>query len=423
MQPQVQRLWFNDPMAGFAVILPEDFEIGTSLSGQTMAGVNARYIGSFFAPWFSFTYTKHPPQASAAFMAQMLKELGGQTEMGPTKRPDEWLVYSDVAMAAYGRFICRFVFRRSADKHYVISATVPADLDAQFQDDILTALSTCRPIPFPVFKLYEEPTEHAYKIRLPEKWKWEGSIYRSTLCPGYFVWKAMSPDGLVGCFESAPLEGLPGFCDAKNAASTVIFASLREHFPDLAFVGFKEYPRAGDQIGRTLMLLVRNSLEIRSQKASAFYTGMYKGARLLIKVDISQDYVKNLLSSSSTLRVCGAWAPADAFEKLYPMGYGVLTSLRPSREWIRRNDMYTKEALDYRTEVFERALEKWSEQSRTTYYDHVAGKDVVMDMSGIDHCDVVRGSDGDYYYYDSKTEAEMKKRIEAGEFSVLTRKP
>mgnify|MGYP007094601305 CR=1 FL=1 len=58
----------------------------------------------------------------------------------------------------------------------------------------------------------------------------------------------------------------------------------------------------------------------------------------------------------------GAWAPVAEFDKLYPYGRGVLSSLVTSQEWVQKQAKAVQEVLKVRRDAMEKQMAKWSRQ-------------------------------------------------------------
>jgi len=204
--PAVPQVEYVNPIAGFSIEIPEDWEMATGTGGYTEIAIDAP-VGAAVAtqPALWFFRAKHPAEEEARLLARDLGQINGGAEptVAATGREGEWEV-SCRSSGVRGELIERWRCRDEAGQSYVIGALARPGVAEAFGAEIDRAFETCRLVGGPVVHFFQEPTENAYRMVLPVGWTWEGQILRTGAIPGYFVWKVQSQDGLTGCFSSPP---------------------------------------------------------------------------------------------------------------------------------------------------------------------------------------------------------------------------
>ena len=166
---QVPRATYHNPIAGFSVDIPTDWEMGSALPGTVLVALDGEQTSGvpYVQPVLWFAYSLLTPEALAANLARALGTLEGQTlAPHPTARPGEW----ELTFTSGQGGLERWLFRNENGHTYVIGALVRADLAPVFQADLDAALASCRLIARPAIKLFLEPTERAYSLVLPADW-------------------------------------------------------------------------------------------------------------------------------------------------------------------------------------------------------------------------------------------------------------
>jgi hypothetical protein len=106
----------------------------------------------------------------------------------------------------------------------------------------------------------------------------------------------------------------------------------------------------------------------RIDKIYADYVGSLKGVPIRIRTCI----LTYLIDSSPLfggngywqLMVSGTWAPIKDFDNLYSITRGVQTSLSVTREWKKKQEIYVKDVLGYKSSVFEETNTEWDRYIR-----------------------------------------------------------
>jgi len=393
-QPDVGRVVYDNPIVGFSLTIPEDWDMATGVLGDTVITMNSR-TPSPLAPALSFFYMRGTPEEGAEQLAQFLvamgRGLGVDVQHGlevslarvgpnpllpPTGKPDE----EDVRLALsagppIGDVVGRWLCRQEKGTTYVIGMIAGRDAAEQFKDDIDTAFSTCHLIDRAAVHYFREPTENGYRLMLPYDWRWEGSIYRDVNVPGWFVLRAQRADGLVGCFESPPVQAMTTYIDAQTAAGGFLLNELRKQVPDLQLESVRRLPRAGEHLAYAIRAATAAGSELVAERARADYVGTANGTRVRIRVDISLDFAPLLIGGGSeTIWVNGGWAPVDKFDSLFPLARGVTGSLWETPEWRRNVRAAASAAMKGRMGAMEESAEDWDRYLREV--------DLVKDPAG-----------------------------------------
>jgi hypothetical protein len=365
---EVPRIVFNNPVAGFSLAVPEDWEMATGNAGNTEIAIDASTGASLLAqPAMWFFYSPRPPQQQAEQLARDLQTLGADTpQVDRTAQVDEWEIRADFPITRVGLVMTRWLCRHERGMSYVIGVAVRSELAQRYQEDIDVAFQSCQLIEHPILQVFREPRENAYRIMLPQGWNWEGEIIRTASVPGYFQWKARRQDNLVGCFTNEPGVlniGTPYF-SAHEAAAGIVLDGLRQLMPDAQLEQIHELPRIGDHI-RTASRLAISGSDPRGDKVRADYLATEHGVQVRVRVDI----VTWMPSMSNTpglegrgnwfLFTAGTWAPAAEFDEQYALARGVQASLQTSMEWKKRQFETVGDSIADRNSALDKANEGW----------------------------------------------------------------
>lgn len=272
-QGEAPRAVFDNPIAGFSVTIPEDWDMGTGALGDTVMTVNTR-TPSLLAPSLSFFYMRTSPKEGAEQVAGFLRGIGQalRVNVAPqvraTGKSDEWEVTMTTSVPLVGELTGRWLCRRQEGATYVIGMIGTSQAAEKFKDDVDTAFNTCHLINRQAIRYFREPTENGYRLMLPEGWKWEGSIYRDVNCPGWFVIKVRSPDGLTGCFESPPIQATTDYIGAQSLAESTFLQKLRKEVPDLELEAVHDMPRAGEVLAHAIQTAVASPMPLRAERAN-----------------------------------------------------------------------------------------------------------------------------------------------------------
>ena len=368
---EVSYVVYNNPVAGFSIIIPEDWELSAGTAGQTEIAIDASSGSSLlYYPLLWFFYVEQSPEYYAKILSTTLQYAGGKNiDTHPTGRENEWEVIAYMNHDLLGEMRSQWMIRSEGEVNYVIAGMVRSTYYSTFKKDIDFAFRSVYLIGRPAISIFLEPTEHAYRILLPYGWKWEGEIIRGTNLPGFFVWKAQSRDELSGCFISPPVPFEPTYpyIPSDKICNSLVLQELRKNVPDLHLEKIYYLPRADAYYVYSIKALLP-SMNPRIDKIYADYAGTLKGIPIKIRVCI----LTHLIDSSPLfggngywyLMVSGAWAPTKDFDTLYSIARGVQTSLSVTREWKKQQEKYVKEVLGYRSSVFEETNEEWDRYIR-----------------------------------------------------------
>lgn len=77
-QSQVPNVTYTNPIAGFSMVIPEDWEIATATAGQVEISIDAPTGASLlYYPLLWFFYAEVPPENNALLLSQALQASGG----------------------------------------------------------------------------------------------------------------------------------------------------------------------------------------------------------------------------------------------------------------------------------------------------------------------------------------------------------
>jgi hypothetical protein len=339
-QGEIPRVTYLNPVAGVSIDLPEDWEMGTNDWGSLFMGLDADVApgNCRFAPQLWFFYCKETPKAMAEVLKQHVPLLGGQIDSaGPTGNGKEWEVRF-TSNGAVGTLHERWLCRTERGLNYVIAAMVKPELEAQVQGGVDAALASCRIIGGPKMKRFMEPSEHAYRMLMPQDWRCESKVVRDPQVPGYFEWRATSPDSACGAFSGKPtvFNIATPYMSATQATQQFILPALAKQVPGLRLDGIKELSRQSAYY-RALIKGAGLGDKPLMDKVRADFVAERGGALIRMRVTVAtlQMDQSAILGGRGDwmLFASGAWAPDNQFEKLYPLGRGVMASLATDPDW------------------------------------------------------------------------------------------
>ncbi len=364
-QGTVPRVNYTNPLLAFGTTIPEDWDVVTQISGSVEIGLGAgsdATLPGYPSIWFFFT--KRTPADEAQRLAADLQRLGaGEQAKVRQTGPDEW----EITMASKGTrgpLVEQWLCRTQGGQSYVLGAMCTPQTAPQWKDDIDTCLRTFHLLEQPPARFFREPTENAYKLIVPEGWQWQGAIMRTRLVPGYFVWLVKSPDGLSGAFSGAPtvFDITTHYCPAEKAAGTLYLEQLRTIAPDARLVGVHPLPRVGQAV-REAVSAAGIGNEALADKVIAEYLCTINSVPVGIRVEIftlclgkSEVLGRTIDWSMSS---CGAWAPVQQFEQIYPLARGIVSSLRTGKDWWEKRWEPVNDALKHARQARDRVNAMW----------------------------------------------------------------
>ena len=362
-QEQVPRLEYADPIAGFSMTIPEDWEVMWGDLGQVMisidAGVGVPTAAVYPVIWF--WRAKKPAEELARWLAEVLTKLDAATPK-VTGAGDEWVVELTAA-GSRGPLWERWVVRSQDGQSYLVGALCKPQYLESFQEDLDTALATCRLIPRVPLQRFLEPTENAYRMVFPEGWEWDGRIIRAEGVPGYFEWKAQSGDKSRGAFSAPPavLNIMTPYLPAAQAARDLVLPALQQQYGDVKLEAVHELPRVGAYFAGVIKAVgIGNNPHV--DKVRADYLVTMDGTRVRARLSIGTFMLEAspLLGGRGDwfLTTNGAWAPVATFDRDYPIGRGVIPSIMTDEEWRSNQFEATNEVALWR--AWNRELQHWN---------------------------------------------------------------
>lgn len=361
---QAPSVTYSNPIAGFEMQVPYDWEQGGGVSGAVLVGLDGDLSLGFPSaqPIIWVFYTKIGAEATAHNLALALGVLEGQTPAVVATGPSQYEIAFTSREGLREHWICRMANGRT----YVTGGLVAERVAPAFGSELETALASCTLIDRPPLRLFLEPTENAYTMVLPVDWTWEGQVFRSQGVPGYFTWKVKDPAGTVGAFSAPPASfniAVP-YIPASQAARAVVLPALQQQYPGLRLDRVEELPRAGAYYREGIRLLSLGN-NPRVDKARADYLTTLHGVPVRIRVTIGSFMLDQsaLMGGRGDwfLTVTGAWAPENDFEAGYALGRGVTASLHTAPAWKRAQFGVAGAAADW-AEFVREALGEWFDE-------------------------------------------------------------
>jgi parallel beta-helix repeat protein len=366
-EASIRSRMYSNPIAGFQIKIPADWEMATNVAGVTEISIDAQAgAGLRTQPALWFFHAPNPPDLQAQELQNAFLALGGADVSIQNISPSEWGVTATFRQSEIGDIQTQWRCRNQNGQNYVIGAGVrSADAEA-FAMEIETAFSTCRLIASPAMRTFVEPTENAYRIILPDGWSWSGRIIRTLEIPGFFEWKAQSRDGLSGCFASPPgvFNMFQDFVSAEQAAEGIVLEGLSQQAENVRLTRVIHVPRAEEDFSIALRNVGMNP---RVEKLRAEYSAVVNGEGILIQVDIvclmpnASQFPDPRISGRGNwfLFTSGTWAPTSEFESVNSLAKGVLASHRTSLRWIIAQRPAVNDALIGRRGAMVEAFAGW----------------------------------------------------------------
>ena len=330
-----QTVRLDNPIAGFSMQAPRDWEMATGDLGNVFIGLdaptgNGAPVGQ---PVLWFFYAKKSPQQMAQALVQCLQQLdGGTPQVRATGNGDEREI-TLTSSGTRGSLVQKWLCRSEHGVSYVVAALVRPKMAGAFAEEMSTALSSCRLIHRVAVRDYLEPNENAYRIALPSGWQWEGNVVRTAAVPGYFQWKAQNAEHTMGAFSAPPgvFNIATPYMNASQAAQAFVAPSLAKQIQGCRLDSIEELPRVGDYFQKLIRFIGLGS-NPRMDKVRADFVGSVNGVAVRCRAD-----VVTLMTDGSALLggrgnwqmlVSGYWAPGDRWAQLGPVGRAVIASMR-----------------------------------------------------------------------------------------------
>ncbi len=356
---------FSDPIFGFAVQLPPDWDMATGLSGERMMGINLRTVGSLRAPLVVFFRIPGTIDAAAQALAGYVRaqDKRAQAELRRTGRGSEQEIITTIGSDVLGPVGVYGVAREEAGVVYNLIAMAPMSVAAQFKQEIDRVMGSFHIIGRPILRAFKEPAENAFTLSLPRDWNWEGQIYRDAMCPGAFVWTARAADGSAGAFEIEPGYADVGARIQDALAGDVIPQKLAvriKGLQDLQLVHVESLPRASEHLSAWFQSILAGTTTIPADRARVHYRARVGNTAVGIRVDTYLNYYPlQVVTGWEASQMSGAWAPEERFDEVFPVARGVRDSLQVDRRWNKLQMDTVAEVLRHRKQVFDAAHDEW----------------------------------------------------------------
>jgi hypothetical protein len=285
-----------------------------------------------------------------------------QVEAGPD---GEWQVTS-TSDGVRGPLTERWVCRAQDGRSYTVGMMARPEVATAWAADITAMLASARLLPGPELQVFREPTERAYRLWMPRDWTWEGRIVRADGVPGAFEYKVQAPDRLTGAFNAAPalFNINTPYLPAAECARQIVLPALAQQIPGLKLERVREQPRAG-AFFREAIRAAGLGANPRVDRVEADYAATVGGTTIRVRTlqGTVQFDASPLLGGRGNwqLTVNGAWAPADRFDQLYPIGRGVVASIRTDPKWRADRAEATDVVSRWRRDLAAALGEAWDE--------------------------------------------------------------
>jgi hypothetical protein len=330
----VPRVTYNDPIAGFSLTIPDDWEMKEEDFGLHVVGIGAA-SGSqicIHQPVFWLFHSLEPPEKTARGLGNGLGLAWGvEPTVRATGNGDEWEVLI-TSQDGLGTLLQRYLCRSQNGESYTIAAFSRPAFAEEFRDDVRTAFNSCKVIPGPRVSIFKEPKYNAYRMDLPEGWKWEGDVIFARNVPGYFTWKVQSPDGLNGAFSSPPalFDITRPYMGVQECSEQIVLPGLRQLVPDIRLDSIRILQRTGE-LFCTVLREFGISNNPRIEKGLVDFVGTAGGIPVRVRVTtVCVQFGSSVLLGGRgdwTLFTAGVWGREDRFAQDYELGRGVMASL------------------------------------------------------------------------------------------------
>ena len=360
--PDIPSVRYDNPIAGFSIQIPDDWEMAAGTANIMSIGIDAEVGGGscLVQPVLWFFRSKGSVDETVEGLVEWLKAIGANPiSPGKTGIDGEVEMFTQTRRFGAGT-LEHWLIRRENGQTYAIAAMVKKEFQDQFQSAVDTALATCYLIDQPALERFLEPTELAYRMLLPKGWKWTGKIIRGPGLPGWFEYRVHNPDMTVGAFSAPP--GMFGintpYVPAAECARTYILPALRQQLGGVELERVRQLPRVGAHFLHCAGLVGLTS-NPRIDKVRADYLTTRNGQQIRIRVSVATIMLSSSALVSHILRApnpaagrgnwqmmsSGAWAPVDTFERDYPLGRGALANLMSDDAWMDYQNVTALEAI------------------------------------------------------------------------------
>ncbi len=372
---EVPRYRLVNPVAGYVVDLPIDYELGTGGLRQSTMGINVSNYGSPSTPLYGFFHCKPAPQEGAGSVAQYvgLAYPRAQVKVGQGPSANEWQVQAAGPSDMLGPLVAQWFVRPGQGINYGVSVVAKLPVYENFRNEIAGTLASFRQIDRVTSRLAKEQRERAYKVTMPEQWSFQGRIHRSRVCPGWAVWQAQSADGLVGCFENPPGQATIHPLSIRDIAGTYTLQGIQKEVQTVQSLRVDRItmlPRGAAAILDFWKSFGGTSLtQPSAEKAMVDYLGSVNGVAVRMRVFTTSYYVpfygRPDLPGSFNWFIWGLWAPVEGFDVASGLAHSVHGSLEYDRKWLAEQRRVVGGVLDERR----KAQDKWNDQ----WMKHIAG--------------------------------------------------
>ncbi len=397
-----------NPIAGYAVDLPLDYELSTGGLGETTMGINVTNYGSPSTPLYSFFHCQPSPREGAGLVAQFIGAVyrGAEVKVSPGQA-EEWQVSAAGATDLTGPVLAQWFLRPGRKMNYGVSFYSKVPTFQQHREEITAVIGSFRQIERIPLRVARDTTENAYKVTMPAGWSHQGRIHRSPTCPGWPVWQASSPDGRSGCFEMPPGQATTMPLAARDIAGTYLLQGVQKEVPTVQNLRVERVtllPRGGAAIVEVVKSMGGASLtQPAGEKALVDYLGTVNGAPVRLRVYTTSYYIpfygRPDLPGNFNWFIWGLWAPVDSFEANSGVAHSVHGALQYDRKWQQAQRKAVDDVLGRRREAYDKANKEWM--------DHIRGSSGGTDPQTGKPLDVPEGTEpyrhettGDIQYFE-----------------------
>lgn len=337
----VQMVDLVDPIAGFVVTVPTDWDMTTGIAGDRLMGINVRTGGSLRSPSVTFVPVSGTLDQAAGAMVAYVKGIDDTARPVPRPGPgpNEYELITTMRGLTSAPTGVYGVAREQSGVVYIVMATGPLASAPEFKAEIDAVVRSFHPIQRQTLQVFREPNEGAYTMLMPQGWTCQGRIYRDATCPGAFVWTAQSADCSMGAFEVEPACWATSWTDAQAMAAGVLAQRIAPRVPqarNLRLDRVETLPRAAGELANWYETTLTGMGQIPTDRARVDYLAEVGNVTVRIRVDLYLTYYPLPMGQGwEAPLISGAWAPADRFAELYPLGRGVRDSLRVERVWSK----------------------------------------------------------------------------------------
>ncbi|MBI5831521.1 MAG: hypothetical protein HZB16_04315 [Armatimonadetes bacterium] len=360
----------DNPIARLSIDMPDDWSMGSSDYGPMTIAIDAGVGVSPPSTQPVLWVFRHRYTAEEA-ARQLVRDLTAANGAPPRieQAPDGAWVVSATSNGARGPLTELWASRRQGEDSFVVGAMMRPEASAKWNADVSRMVASARLIPGPPLKVQREATERAYRLWMPADWRWEGRIVRTEQVPGWFEYKVQRPDGLAGAFNGPPaiIDVRTAYMDPGTATRQLLLPVLAKMVPGLRVERVRPLPRVGAYFREGIRRagLGTNPL---CDRAEVDCLGEAGGVPLRIRLTVGTLQLDQsaILGGRGTWTIYtnGVWAPVAEFDQVYPIGRGVLASIRTDAEWRRNQKEVADAAAGFRNDMRKVFGDLWSEHFR-----------------------------------------------------------